>query len=45
MIINDESKIFNILEQYEKSANEQQLTENIINIVRPKTTRKLEITA
>lgn len=36
MIINDETAIFNILEAYEENADETQLREDIIELVRPK---------
>jgi len=39
MIISDEPKIFEILEKYEQNADEEELRENIITLLRPK--RKL----
>jgi len=36
MIIGDEPKLFEILEEYEENSNEEQLKEKILNIVRPK---------
>lgn len=36
MVISDEAKIFELLEEYENSSDENTLRENVINLVRPK---------